>query len=79
MSGHQCAQTLPLSTSSPPSGFEQKRKPQEKSAPFLRKKPTISVKKSTFDIIFDLKRVFSLPFLHKISPFNIFKTTNYFY
>ena len=64
---------------SPPSGFEQKKKTQEKNAPFWEKNPTISAKKALFGIISFLKRVFCLPLLHKISPFNVFKTINYLF
>ena len=43
------------------------------------KRPTISAKKALFDIIIDPKRVFCLPFLHKISIFNMSKTTNHLF
>ena len=65
---------------SPPSGFEQKKKKKK-----TRKKPHhISKKnhhnfskKALFYIIIDLKGVFCLTLLHKISLFNMFITTNY--
>ena len=47
--------------------------------PLSEKKNTISAKKALFDIISFLKRVFCLPFLHKICPFNMFKTINYLF
>ena len=54
----------------------------EKKMPLSEKKNTIfsnKKKKALFDIISFLKRVFCLPFLHKICPFNMFKTINYFF
>ena len=64
---------------SPPSGFEQK-KTREKNAPFWEKKHNFSKKKGAlFGIISFLKRLFCLPLLHKISPFNVFKTINYLF
>ena len=48
--------------------------------PLSEKKNTISAKKrALFDIKSFPKRVFCLPFLHKISPFNMFKTINYLF
>ena len=43
---------------------------------FQEKTTQFQQKKALFDIIIYLKRVFCLPFLHKISPFNMSKTTN---
>ena len=64
---------------SPPSGFEQKKK-HEKKTPLSEKKPHhFSKKRALFGIISFLKRVFCLPLLHKISPFNVFKTINYLF
>ena len=47
--------------------------------PLSEKKNTMSAKKSTFWHYIILKRVFCLPLLHKISPFNMFKTINYLF
>ena len=56
------------------------KKNTRKKRPFLRKKPhNFSKKRALFDIISFLKRVFCLPLLHKISPFNVFKTINYLF
>ena len=44
-----------------------------------KKKTQFQQKKALFNIISFLKRVFCLPFLHKISPFNMFKTINYLF
>ena len=56
-----------------PAGLRKKKK-HEKKTPLSEKKKTISAKKALYNIISFLKRVFCLPFLHKISPFNMFKT-----
>ena len=70
---------LDKGTSVLPAGLS-KKKNRRKKHPFLRKKNTISAKKKAlFGIISFLKRVFCLPLLHKISPFNIFKTINYLF
>ena len=55
------------------------KKKHEKKNPFLRKKTWFQQKKALFAIISILKRVFCLPLLHKISPFNMFKTINYLF
>ena len=57
------------------------KKKHEKKIPLSEeKKHNFSKKKKTlFNIISFLKRVFCLPFLHKISPFNMFKTINYLF
>ena len=44
-----------------------------------KKKHNFSKKKALFGIISFLERVFCLPLLHKISPFNMFKTINYLF
>ena len=56
------------------------KKNMRKKCPFLRKKTQLQQKKrALFGIISFLKRVFCLPLLHKISPFNVFKTINYLF
>ena len=71
-------QLLWVEDNSPPSGFEQKK--HQKKMPLSEKKNTIWQKKrAIFGIISFLKRVFCLPLLHKISPFNVFKTINYLF
>ena len=63
---------------SPPSSFEQKEHNKKCHIPPL-KKTTISAKRKLFSIIIDLKGVFCLTLLHKISLFNMFITPNYLF
>ena len=62
-----------------PAGLSKKK--HEKKTPLSEKKKHnfSNKKKALFNIISFLKRVFCLPFLHKISPFNMFKTINYLF
>ena len=56
-----------------------KKKHKKKMPLSEKKKYNFSKKKPLFNIISFLKRVFCLPFLHKISPFNMFKAVNYLF
>ena len=61
-----------------PAGLSKKN--TRKKCPFWEKKHNFSkIKKALFDIILFHKRVFCLPFLHKISPSNTFKNINYLF
>ena len=53
----------------------------QKKTPHFQKNTTTQFqqKKALFYIIIDLKGVFSLTLLHKISLFNMFITTNYLF
>ena len=56
------------------------KKTWNRNTPFWEKKTQFQQKiKALFGIISFLKRVFCLPLLHKISPFNVFKTINYLF
>ena len=60
---------------------KKKKKKHEKKTPhFQERKNTITAKKrALFYIIIDLKGIFCLTSLHKISLFNMFITTNYLF